>query len=319
MASLQEKCPDNAGPAAPTPTPTPVPVPAPCVIPAFAEACALLDAPYSCLVLDGHRRHVALPPVYLRKKKRGIREELSAELLKYSDSMKGVPLAFDDIKVVGPHADILDDQGYVHMNIEATFVVFKPKRGQKLKGVVNKLGQTHVGCLVHGCFNASVLKPGSLSVEAWRDSGLKVGDDLEFEVANLDADAAGVLLIRGRLTKSRIEELLSAAEAPEPVEPQIETVEGVKKHKKKKDKRPEKHERQEEEELADSGLEVSQMDESVVQEKKKRKKEKRRKVEGSDSSGYLSEKSSRKRKEVERDDVTDNAETLNVKKKKKKC
>uniref|UniRef100_A0AAY4DAQ5 DNA-directed RNA polymerase subunit n=1 Tax=Denticeps clupeoides TaxID=299321 RepID=A0AAY4DAQ5_9TELE len=210
MASLQEKCPDNAGPAAPTPTP--VPVPAPCVIPAFAEACALLDAPYSCLVLDGHRRHVALPPVYLRKKKRGIREELSAELLKYSDSMKGVPLAFDDIKVVGPHADILDDQGYVHMNIEATFVVFKPKRGQKLKGVVNKLGQTHVGCLVHGCFNASVLKPGSLSVEAWRDSGLKVGDDLEFEVANLDADAAGVLLIRGRLTNDS--ETCAAARSP---------------------------------------------------------------------------------------------------------
>ncbi len=65
------------------------------------------------------------------------------------------------------------------------------------------MGVGHVGCLVHGCFNASVGKPGLLSSEQWRDSGLSVGQNLEFEVLQLDADAAGVLLIRGRLEKYR--------------------------------------------------------------------------------------------------------------------
>lgn len=53
-------------------------------IPSFAAASELLSAPYSCLVLNTHRRHVALPPVYLNKKRTGIQEELDAELLKFS-------------------------------------------------------------------------------------------------------------------------------------------------------------------------------------------------------------------------------------------
>lgn len=56
-----------------------------CLIPSFAEACKLIDTPYSCLVLDTHRRHVALPPMHLKKKKTGIEEELNSELLKYSE------------------------------------------------------------------------------------------------------------------------------------------------------------------------------------------------------------------------------------------
>ena len=56
-----------------------------CLIPTFAEACKLVNTPYSCLVLDTHRRHVALPPMYLKKKKTGIEEELNAELLKFSE------------------------------------------------------------------------------------------------------------------------------------------------------------------------------------------------------------------------------------------
>lgn len=52
--------------------------------PSFAAASELLSARYSCLVLNTHRRHVCLPPVYLNKKKTGIRGELQADLLKFS-------------------------------------------------------------------------------------------------------------------------------------------------------------------------------------------------------------------------------------------
>lgn len=56
----------------------------PSSIPSFAAASELLSAPYSCLVMNTHRRHITLPPVYLKKKRTGIQEELEAELLKFS-------------------------------------------------------------------------------------------------------------------------------------------------------------------------------------------------------------------------------------------
>lgn len=56
----------------------------PCVIPSFAAASELLSAPYSCLVLNPHRRHVALAPQYLNKKRTGLQAELDGKLLKFS-------------------------------------------------------------------------------------------------------------------------------------------------------------------------------------------------------------------------------------------
>lgn len=55
-------------------------------IPSFAAASELLSARYSCLVVNTHRRHVCLPPAYLAKKRTGIRSELHAELLKFSQT-----------------------------------------------------------------------------------------------------------------------------------------------------------------------------------------------------------------------------------------
>lgn len=47
-------------------------------------------------------------------------------------SLKGVPLAYDSIRIVGQHGDIYDDSGYIHMDIVANFIVFQPTKGQKL-------------------------------------------------------------------------------------------------------------------------------------------------------------------------------------------
>lgn len=60
-----------------------------------------------------------------------------------------------------------------------------------------------MGCLVHGCFNASIPRPNLVTVETWRDAGPRIGSEVEFDVTALDADTAGVLLIRGRLDKTR--------------------------------------------------------------------------------------------------------------------
>lgn len=58
----------------------------PCLeLPTYAAACALVSSRYSCLVAGPHRRHIALSPRYLNRKRTGIREQLDAELLRYSE------------------------------------------------------------------------------------------------------------------------------------------------------------------------------------------------------------------------------------------
>ncbi|XP_032901913.1 DNA-directed RNA polymerase I subunit RPA43 isoform X2 [Amblyraja radiata] len=167
----------------------------------FTQARALIQSPFSCLVLDTCRRHLALCPLYLNRKRSGIERQLKTELLRFSETLQGVPVAYDKVRLIGELGDIYDDQGYIHLNIEADFVIFRPKIGQKLLGTVNKVAPSHLGCLVHGCFNASIPKPHHAN-GIWPDFAVKVGDSLEFEVQQLDADAAGVLCIRGRLDKS---------------------------------------------------------------------------------------------------------------------
>ncbi|NXN78771.1 RPA43 polymerase, partial [Bombycilla garrulus] len=170
--------------------------------PSFGAASALLSRRHSCLVAAPHRRHVALPPRFLGRKRSGIRAQLDAELLRYSESLQGVPVAYDNIKVLGELGDIYDDQGFVHLNIEADFIIFSPKKGKKLVGVINKVAPSHIGCLIHGCFNASIPKPEQMSLVQWQELGLKIGDELKFQVLHLDTDTAGVFFIRGGLTKS---------------------------------------------------------------------------------------------------------------------
>ncbi|XP_044533248.1 DNA-directed RNA polymerase I subunit RPA43 [Gracilinanus agilis] len=171
-------------------------------LPTFAAARALVK-PGSCLSVGPHRRHVALAPRFLGRKRSGLREQLDGELLRYSESLRGVPVAYDNLKIVGELGDIYDDQGHVHLNVEADFVVFCPERGQRLLGTVNKVAPSHLGCLVHGCFNASIPKPEHMPAEQWQGLHFQVGDELEFEVSRLDSDAAGVFCIRGALVVSR--------------------------------------------------------------------------------------------------------------------
>ncbi|KAG8514734.1 DNA-directed RNA polymerase I subunit RPA43 [Galemys pyrenaicus] len=285
----------------------------PCLeLPTYVAACALVNSPYSCLVAGPHRRHIALSPRYLNRKRTGIREQLDAELLRYSESLLGVPIAYDNIKVVGELGDIYDDQGHIHLNIEADFVIFCPEPGQKLVGTVNKVSSSHIGCLVHGCFNASIPKPEQLSDEQWQTLEVYVGDQLEFEVFRLDSDAAGVFCIRGKLNITSFQ----SKSSEEVVE--TGTEEAVEKPLKKKKKKKKDSERCEVEvcstELADlagdtmreeTDLQIANNVNGLREEEPKKKKKKKRHQEdqdqdpvfqGSDSSGYQSDHKKKKKK-----------------------
>ncbi|XP_040217591.1 DNA-directed RNA polymerase I subunit RPA43 [Rana temporaria] len=180
----------------------------PRLLPTFSEACRWVDSRYSCLVVNTHRRHLPLSPRYLNKKRSAIQEQLNEELLRYSPRLEGVPVAYDNIKIVGELAEIHDDDGYIHLNIQVDFVIFQPQCGEKLVGVVNNVAPSHIGCVVHGCFNASIPKPFKMPIEAWQHVGVKVGDHVEFEVFRLDSDAVGVFCIRGKMDKTMETDIL---------------------------------------------------------------------------------------------------------------
>ena len=46
----------------------------------------------------------------------------------------------------------------MHFRISASFLVFSPEIDEVLVGVVSKVSPDHVGCVVHGLFNASIAK-----------------------------------------------------------------------------------------------------------------------------------------------------------------
>nr|KAF6320288.1 hypothetical protein mMyoMyo1_020011 [Myotis myotis] len=285
----------------------------PCLeLPTYAAACALLSSRYSCLVAGPHRRHIALSPRYLHRKRTGIREQLDAELLRYSESLLGVPIAYDNIKVVGELGDIYDDQGHIHLNIEADFIIFCPEPGQKLMGIVNKVSSSHIGCLVHGCFNASIPKPEQMPTEQWQTLEINVGDELEFEVFRLDSDAAGVFCIRGKLniTSLQVDNTMNVNGLWE---------EEPKKKKKKKKKDPEPDEVEGGiTELADvpavalreeTDLQIDNVNSGLWEEEPKKKHQEDQNQDpvflGSDSSGYQSDhkKKKKKRKHSEEADL----------------
>ncbi|XP_004415619.1 PREDICTED: DNA-directed RNA polymerase I subunit RPA43 [Odobenus rosmarus divergens] len=281
-------------------------------LPTYAAACALVNSRYSCLVAGPHRRHIALSPRYLNRKRTGIREQLDAELLRYSESLLGVPIAYDNIKVVGELGDIYDDQGHIHLNIEADFVIFCPEPGQKLMGTVNKVSSSHIGCLVHGCFNASIPKPEQMPAEQWQNLEINVGDELEFEVFRLDSDAAGVFCIRGKLNTTSLQTKCSAV-SEEVTETGTEEIieKPLKKKKKKKTTDPESYEvESDNRELADcadatmkeeTDLQIDNVNGLWKAEPKKKKRHQEDQdqdpvFQGSDSSGYQSDRKKKKKK-----------------------
>ncbi|XP_078394984.1 DNA-directed RNA polymerase I subunit RPA43 isoform X1 [Cetorhinus maximus] len=302
----------------------------------FQQACALIKSPYSCLVLDTCRRHIALSPLYLKRQRSGIERQLRTELLRFSErshqccsfvpedvfdnpaktgetdslGLQGVPIAYNKVRLIGELGDIYDDQGYIHLNIEADFVIFRPKTGQKLVGIVNKVAPSHLGCLVHGCFNASIPKPHQAN-GTWPGFAVTVGDSLKFKVLQLDADVAGVLCIRGRLSKSL--QATYGVDSEEPLEKNSEEQDIVREKRKKKQKGEKcigegTAEEAESYEISDESHHKDGMGNAeIILDSKKSKKRKRSTVElnaddteirGRDDSDYHSDKAIKKKKKI---------------------
>ena len=96
-------------------------------------------------------------------------------------------------------AVIHDEQSRLHFDVQTELYLFAPKVGSILQGTVNHIqNTTHVGCLVYGCFNATVLRRSKGNSK--RKNGMERGQSIRFKVVKLKK-VSGVLCIFGQEEK----------------------------------------------------------------------------------------------------------------------
>lgn len=88
----------------------------------------------------------------------GVREYLSAMLLRWSDDFEGVVLGYRKERITSRQASVCYWHPMVRVDAAAELVLFKPKPGHVLVGTVNKIGRDYLGLLAMGVFNVSIAR-----------------------------------------------------------------------------------------------------------------------------------------------------------------
>ncbi|CAI5482292.1 unnamed protein product [Closterium sp. Yama58-4] len=87
----------------------------------------------------------------------GVKEQLNNSLMRYSEQHGGIVLAYSNVLLFGRTASILTGLNpYLHVSLSARLLLFAPRPGAFLEGVVNNVGADFIGLLVLGVFNAAV-------------------------------------------------------------------------------------------------------------------------------------------------------------------
>lgn len=99
---------------------------------------------------------MSLSPCHIAEPRVGIEQEMTSLLMRYSEPLSGVVLAFSNVRLAKPLGHIINEMPYIHCKVLADALVFQPREGMVLKGTVNKIGSNHIGMLFAGVFNGSV-------------------------------------------------------------------------------------------------------------------------------------------------------------------
>lgn len=174
--------------------------------------------PNSCVSTVVSTMQFSLPPRYIGRIREGVREVLNMDLRQYSKTLNGILVAYEKVKLKTKCAEIIGDQTFLPINVTANFIVFTPTVGCILKGVVNKLSMTHIGCLVHNYFNASIPLPRDEFGNISDGMNIAVNEEITFEVTGMDL-ASKIIFFKGQL--------INASPSSELIEIQTESIENV--------------------------------------------------------------------------------------------
>ena len=104
----------------------------------YKDATKIASHTYSCIEEIESEKVLSMSPKFMNSIRHGLKETLNKELFVYNSSLNGVPLAFGKIHIF--KSDIIDDLECFRLKLKVTFLVFKPRLGNVLRGTVNKIG-----------------------------------------------------------------------------------------------------------------------------------------------------------------------------------
>tara|TARA_R110002050_G_scaffold262974_1_gene403260 strand:- start:655 stop:1395 length:741 start_codon:yes stop_codon:yes gene_type:complete len=110
-------------------------------------------------------------PSQLSDIERGYAEFMESYVLKFVPSLQGAVVSFKDVEASSELGRIMNDQPEIHVDLKASFLVFSPKPGEELTGIVSNIGYDHVGVVICEKFNATITAEDILS------TGLYVHDE----------------------------------------------------------------------------------------------------------------------------------------------
>ncbi|EDQ89587.1 uncharacterized protein MONBRDRAFT_7890 [Monosiga brevicollis MX1] len=204
---------------------------------------------------------IRLLPHHQKDVHEGLRRQTQMLLGNFLPALNGVPTRITAIRMHHDHGMIHEDMAAIHVKVTVDFEVFQPSVGMLLRGVVNKISESHVGVQINDQFNASVAKAdlprdyqfnaaeNTYDHAATPERQLTIGSKVIVLVADLMRSSHGAINIKGQMNQPgtgpdfREEEEEDEVPAVEtvrtPVQSQSATpqVEGSKKkHKSKKSK-----------------------------------------------------------------------------------
>jgi DNA-directed RNA polymerase subunit E'/Rpb7 len=98
---------------------------------------------------------ISLLPRDLADIQGALHSSLRKILLRYSEGIGGVLLSFEKVKILS-RGEILNELPHIHYVVSLNGLVFSPKEGQTLTGVIYECFHSHISLLLFGYFNASV-------------------------------------------------------------------------------------------------------------------------------------------------------------------
>ncbi|GAB1598945.1 DNA-directed RNA polymerase I subunit RPA43-like [Argonauta hians] len=147
------------------------------------KARSLLQDPASLCILKDSEEEIAIPPVFIGKLNEGVKFSLDSEINSFSNRLNGVILAYKDLKFLTTEGRIQGDRPFIYCKIKISYILFQPKIGSILTGIIKEIYSSHVVCVVHELFNATVIKLRENST--WNVNAFKVNHLLEFTVVEL--------------------------------------------------------------------------------------------------------------------------------------
>ncbi|CAI5731186.1 unnamed protein product [Peronospora destructor] len=154
------------------------------------------------------RHKVSLSPCHATKPRTGIDQDLTEQLMRYSEPLQGVVLSFSNVQLDRPYGVIVNEMPFIHCKVLADALVFRPIVGMQLRGIVNKIGSNHIGMLFTAVFNGSVAEaelPKGFVHNYARDcwlgedgSAISVEDEVDVKVLRVHV-AGGMIAIEGTM------------------------------------------------------------------------------------------------------------------------